>query len=160
MGQDKDTERQDKLQEQATNSQKEENKVVNRSREDYTNLRKVYSIKAVVQFVFGAGVLYSAYSDYNLLPPSALIYLTGTLFDLIVATTMNKGPKYKIALGVFKFFKWINIIADAFLFFIVLYKVDISAWNQAVYWTIGVVMACLGIISSVVEVILNRPNDD
>lgn len=156
-----DTDRQNEQQAQkAANSQKEGNEVANKLREDYTNLKTIYSAKAIVQFIFGAGVLYNASSDYNLLPPSALIYLTGTLFDLIIATSMNKGPKYKLALIIFKFFKWINIIADAFLFFIVLYKVDISGWHQAVFWTIGVVMACLGIISSVVELILNQPNDD
>lgn len=162
-----DTDKQNKqhVQEQeveaeATNSQKEENKATNKSREDYTNLKGIYSAKAVVQLIFGAGVLYAAYSDFNLLPSSALIYLTGTLFDLIVATSMNKGPKYKVALVIFKLFKWVNIAAVAFLFFIVLNKVDIGKWHQAVFWTIGVIMVCLGIISSVVELVLNRPNDD
>lgn len=136
------------------------NKITNSAREDYTNLKTIYIAKAIVQFVFGAGVIYAAFWDFNLLPASALIYLTGTLFDLIVATSMNKGPKYRIAIIVFKLFKWINILAEAFLAFLVLYRVDISGWHSVVFWTIGVLMLCLGIISSVVELILNRPNDD
>lgn len=159
-----DTDKQNKQhvqeQEGTTNTRQEDNKAVNRSREDYTNLKGIYSAKAVVQLIVGSGVLYAAYSDFNLLPSSALIYLTGTLFDLLIAISMNRGPKYKMALVIFKIFKWINIVAVAFLAFIVLYKVDISEWHQAVFWTIGVVMVCLGIISSVVELILNRPNDD
>lgn len=144
----------------AINSQKEENITSNSPREDYTNLKGIYTAKAVVQMVFGVGVIYTAYSNFSLLPSSALIYLTGTLFDLIIATSRNKGPKYKIALVISKIFKWINIVAVAVLFFVILYRVDISGMERIVFWTIGIVMICLGIISSMVELILNRPNDD
>ncbi len=143
-----------------TNSQNEGNIVSNKLREDYTNLKGIYIAKAILQIIFGAGVLYVAHSDFNLLSTSALIYLTGTLFDLIIATSMNKGPKCKVVLIISKFFKWINIVTVALLFFIILYKIDMGAWHEGVFWTIGVIMICLGIISSVVELVLNRPNDD
>lgn len=152
--------RQQVQEENAINSQKEVNITSNGPRDDYTDLRGVYTAKAIAQMVFGAGVIYTASSNFNLLPSSALIYLTGTLFDLIIATSKNKGPKYKIALVISKIFKWINIVAEAVLFFVVLYRVDISSMERIVFWAIGIVMICLGIISSMVELILNRPNDD
>lgn len=138
----------------------EENRSTNNSREDYTNLRGVYITKAVVQFVFAFGVIYTAYSDFSLLPLSALIYLTGTLFDFITALAMNRGPKYKLAVIITKVFQWVNIIAEAAIGFIVLYRVDISEQDSIVFWAICISMICLGVMSSVVELILNRPNDD
>lgn len=44
--------------------------------------------------------------------------------------------------------------------FLVLYHVDISEMDFVAFLTIGLLMICLGIVSSVVELILNRPNDD
>lgn len=142
------------------NVHQDENRSGNSTRADYTNLKGIYITKAVVQIVFGIGVIYAARLDYNLLPPSALIYLTGTLFDLIIATAMNKGPRFRVAVCVSYFFKWVNIIAEAVIGFLVLYHVDISEMDFVVFLTIGLLMICLGIVSSVVELILNRPNDD
>lgn len=144
-------------------SEKEYKTENNERRDDYTNLSVVYWLKIVaVIVVVLVGILITLY-DFKALLITAFTFFIGVVFDFIVISMKNKGPKIKLRIRVAQgaiFIVTIGIIiCIVCMIYLLQYKTINNFILQAIQYYIYAAMIC-GVISPVLELIINKPNDD
>lgn len=130
-------------------------------REDYTDLRSIYAFKICFFIAIALLTIMTLKDGIREFAISTIIYLTGIIFDFIVIQKQNKGPKKKFFRFFCSFCKYVTLV-------IILLNLILFIGNEL---GTGNINSCLklinivsilafGISSPLIELILNKPNDD
>jgi len=136
---------------------------INERRDDYTDLSFVYWVKIVALIIVViVGIVITLY-DFKSLLITAFTFFIGVVFDFIVISMKNKGPKIKLRIRIAQvaiFVVTIGIITCIVCMICLLqYGTMDNSARVAIQYYIYAAMAS-GIISPILELIINQPNDD
>ncbi len=142
----------------------EECKTMNtQRRDDYTNLSIIYWLKIVALIIVVLAGIIVTFDDFKSLLITAFTFFIGVIFDFIVILMKNKGPKIKLRIVVTKGAIFIVTVGIIVSILCIIYLLNHETIDQfillSIKFYIYAAMLC-GIISPVLELIINKPNDD
>lgn len=134
------------------------------TRNDYTDLRGIYKIKIISYIALAIFTIATSGSEFKKIIASAIVFLTGVIFDFFVMAKVNKGIRKKIVLVPLNIFAYgLLIILVGNIGFLVTMAMDYKINNYLIRGVTVINYAAVlasGIGSPVTDFCLNKPNDD
>lgn len=142
----------------------EEDKIESdKKRDDYTDLSLIYMFKIFALAVVIIAGISIPFNDLKSLLITAFTFLIGVIFDFIVILCKNKGPKIRLRIRVTKGAIIIMaigiIICIVSMMYLLQYGTIEKSISEGIRFYLCFAMIC-GIISPVLELMINKPNDD